>query len=89
MAALYPCRIGLQLDIPGDHALVNTGAARTLMDSRVFSKAGLKLGRPSLLRPTGMVCGLGGTLLPVVRETDIQLTDAATIKFLVAKDFPH
>ena len=59
------------------------------MDDRTFSSVCLKLGRPSLLRPTGTVCGLGGTPLPVIGETELQLTDIGTIKVLVAKDFPH
>ena len=91
VAALAPCRIRLQLTIAGDrvHALVDTGAARILMDNRTFSNVCLKLGRPSLLRPTCTVCGLGGTPLPVIGETELQLTDIGTIKVLVAKDFPH
>ena len=59
------------------------------MDDRTFSNVCVKLGRPSLLRPTGTVCGLGGTLLPVIGETELHLTDTETIQVLVAKDFPH
>ena len=59
------------------------------MDNRIFSKVCVKVGRPSLLRPTGTVCGLGGNPPPVIDETELHLTDTGTIKILVAKDFPH
>ena len=59
------------------------------MDDRIFSNVCVKLVRPSLLRPTGTVCGLGGTPLPVIGETELHLTNTETIKVLVAKDFPH
>ena len=75
MAALRPCRIVLQLDIAGEqvHALLDTGAAETLMAEKTYLNMCLKLGRPSLLRPTGTVCGLSGTTLPVIRETEIKI----------------
>ena len=59
------------------------------MDKGVFSKAWFKLRRPSLLRPTGKVCGLCGNPLPVIGETELHLTDTGTIRVLGAKDFPH
>ena len=59
------------------------------MDDCTFSNVCVKLGRPSLLRLTGTVCGLGGTQLPVIGETELHLTDTETIQVLVAKDFPN
>ena len=91
MAALRPCRIGLQLDIAGEqvHALLDTGTAKTLMADKTYLNMCLKLGRPSLLRPTGTVCGLSGTTLPVIGETEIRIENTGTFSVLVTKDFPH
>ena len=89
VTALRPCRIGLQLDIAGEqvHALLGTGAAKTLMAEKTYLHMCLKLGRPSLLRPTGTVCGLG-TTQPVIGETEIKIENTGTISVLVTKDFP-
>ena len=49
----------------------------------------LKLGCMSLLWPSGLVCKLGGTPLPVIDETKVKLMDADALPILVTKDFPH
>ena len=49
----------------------------------------LKLGCLSLLWPSGLVCKLGGTPLPVIGETEVKLMDADALPVLVTKDFPH
>ena len=49
----------------------------------------LKLGRVSLLWPSGRVCKLGGTPLPVIGETEVKLMDADALPVLVTKYFPH
>ena len=59
------------------------------MDKGVFTRACVKLGGHSLLRPTGTVCGLGGNPLPVIGETELHLTDTGTRKVLVMRYFPH
>ena len=91
VAAPAPCLIGLQLKVAADqvHALVDSRAVRTLMDEVIFTKACLKIGRPSLLHPTGTVCWSGGNPLPVISETELHLTDTGTMKVLSMKTFPH
>ena len=59
------------------------------MAEKTYLHMCLKLGRPSLLRPTGTVCGLSGTTLPVIGETEIKIENTGTISVLVTKDFPH
>ena len=49
----------------------------------------LKLGCLSLLWPSGLVCKLGGTPLPVIGETEVKLMDADALPVLVTKDFSH
>ena len=49
----------------------------------------LKLACLSFLWPSGLVCKLGGTPLPVIGETEVKLMDADALPVLVTKDFPH
>ena len=49
----------------------------------------LKLGCLSLLWPSGLVCKLDGTPLPVICETEVKLMDADVLPVLVTKDFPY
>ena len=49
----------------------------------------LKLGCLSLLLPSGLVCKLGETLLPVIGDTEVKLMDSDALPVLVTKDFPH
>ena len=49
----------------------------------------LKLGCLSLLWPSGLVCKLGGTPLPVIGGAEVKLIDADTLPVLVTKNFPH
>ena len=49
----------------------------------------LKLGCLSLIWPSGLVCRLGGTPLPVIWETEVKLMDADALPVLVTKDLPH
>ena len=48
-----------------------------------------KLGCLSLFWPSGLVCKLGGTPLPVIGETEGKLMDADALPVLVTEDFPH
>ena len=59
------------------------------MDEVIFTKTCPKLGRPSLLHPTGTVCWLGVNPLAVISETELHLTDTGTMKVLVMNAFPH
>ena len=45
----------------------------------------IRLGCPSLLRPSGLVCKFGGTPLPVIGETKVKLVDADVLPVLVTK----
>ena len=47
------------------------------------------MGYPSLLRPSGLLCKLGGTPLPVIGETEVKLMDVDALPVLVTKDFSH
>ena len=49
----------------------------------------LKLGCLSLLWPSGLVCNLCGTPLPVIDGTEVKLMDADELPVLVTKYFPH
>ena len=49
----------------------------------------LKLGCLSSLWPSGPVCELSGTPLPVSGETEVKLMDADAHPVLVTKYFPH
>ena len=49
----------------------------------------LKLGCLSLLWPSGLVCKLDRTPLPVIGETEGKLMDADALPVLVTKDFQH
>ena len=49
----------------------------------------LKLGCLSLLWPSDLVCRHGGTLLQVIRETEVKLMNADALLVLVTKDLPH
>ena len=49
----------------------------------------LKLGCLSLLWPSGLVCKLVGTPLPVIGETEVRLMDASALPVLVTETSPH
>ena len=71
------------------HALIDTGAATSFMAVTNKYPMFLKLGFLSLHWPSGLVCELGGTPLPVIGETKVKLMDADALPVLVTKDFPH
>ena len=48
-----------------------------------------KLGCPSLLWPSGLVCKLCRTPLPVIGKTEGEIMDADALPVPVTKDFPH
>ena len=81
----------IYLDIAGEqvHALLDTGAARSLMAEKNKYLMCLKLGCLSLLWPSGLVCKFGGTFLPVIGDTEVKLMVADALPILVTKDFPH
>lgn len=69
--------------------LVDTGAARSLIADNTFHKLCFDAGRPALVKPTGVVCGLGGRLLSVVGETEIAVSGVGIIRVLVTQNLPH
>lgn len=71
------------------NALVDTGAAKTLMAERTFEQICRLVNRPTLVKPTGAVCGLGGHRLQVLGETEIVIPKAGPIQVLITRDFPH
>lgn len=61
------------------NALVDTGAARTLIAKRTFENMCKTINRPTLLKSTSFVCGLGGKRLTVLGETEVAIPDAGPI----------
>ena len=59
------------------------------MAANVFNNICEQQIRPSLVKPTGLVCGLGGATLPVIGETEVHVTGAGPLRVLVTKNLPH
>lgn len=68
VAASTGCRQGIRIAMAGHTiiALLDTGAARTLMAEDTFDRICRTTNGPSLIKPSGVVCGLGGQPLPVL-----------------------
>ena len=71
------------------NALIDTGAARSLMADSVFQDICAKTNRPSLLKPSGVVCGLGGKPLDVLGETELLIGEAGPVSIMVTRGLPH
>ena len=70
-------------------ALIDTGAARSLIADKLFQEICARTNRPSLLKPTRLVCGLGGKPLDILGETELTIPEAGPINIMVTRGLPH
>ena len=91
VADLSGCRKSIQLAIAGIqiNALIDTGAARSLMADSVFQDIRTRTNSSSLLRPSGVICGLGGKPLDVIGETELLITDAGPVNVMMTRGLLH
>lgn len=62
---------GLRRDCPGGYGSRNNSFLKNLCTLT---------NRSTLVKPTSIVCGLGGTELPIIGETEIAVTDAGPVR---------
>ena len=70
-------------------ALVDTGAACSLLNEHMFDDICKRTKRPRLIQPKALVCGLGGKTLEVLGETEIAIDGAGPVKVLVTRGLAH
>lgn len=70
-------------------ALVDTGAPCSLMAEDVFLEICDRTNQPVLVKPSGLVCGLGVKVLNIVGETEIRVDSAGPIRVQVARGLAH
>lgn len=88
IAAPSLCRRGVQLAMAGKNvtALVDTGAACTLMALNLFEELCRKTNRSPLLQPTGKVTTLGGHPVDILGQTEVMVDHAGPISVLVSRE---
>ena len=59
------------------------------MADSVFQDICTRTNRSSLLRPLGVIYGLGGKPLDVIGETELLITDAGPVNVMVTLGLPH
>ena len=85
------CRRATRLVIAGQsiYALVDTGAAHSLMAELTFLNICQGSTRPSLVQPSLTVCALGGVPLKTVGQTEVRVEGAGPLDVIIVADLPH
>ena len=85
------CRIYVNVRIHGVVvcALVDTGAARTLVSGQVLHEITQACGRQCVLRPTGTLVSVSGEELHVEGETEVMVDDVGPMRVVVMNKMHH
>jgi hypothetical protein len=70
-------------------ALVDTGAACSLMAKRIFDALGERTDRFGLQETTKTLCGVGGAPLKVEGATVVEIDNVGPLRVLVVDDLAH